>query len=372
MVLLDAHRIGWGASGRNGGQLSSGLRLEQVEIEKMLGLKWAKKLWQLGRESNSLVRKLIEKHDIECNLKNGVLHANHRARYSQHSRKEVEHLQSLYDYQEITYLDQVAIRGMLGTKAYFSGTLDRGAAHLHPLKFAFGLARAAIKAGVRVFEQTEVTQLIQTDPAVVVTRQGRVKARFVFVACNGYLGRLDKKTASRVMPINNFIIATQPLSEQLASELIQDDVAVADSKFVINYFRLSDDKRLLFGGGENYSYRFPVDIKAFVRKPMLQIYPQLGDIRIDYGWGGTLGITRNRLPNFDRITPNILTAGGYSGEGLGMGTFAGAVVAAAIDGTASRFDVLASVPARRFPGGSMVRAPLLALAMLYYSLRDKL
>ncbi len=372
VVLLDAHRVGWGASGRNGGQLSSALRLEQEEIESMLGLESARNLWQLGREANQLVRDLIEKHHIDCNLKDGVLHANHRARYSAHTRQKVEHLQSVYDYRKITYLDKIAICELLGTEAYYSGSLDTGAAHLHPLQFAFGLARAAVQAGVRVFEKTEVTAITRTDPAVVSTRQGHVKARFVLFACNGYLGLLDKKTASRVMPINNFIIATAPLSETLATELIRDDVAVADSKFVINYYRLSADRRLLFGGGENYSYHFPTDIKAFVRKPMLEIYPQLRDISIDYGWGGTLGITLNRLPNFDRLAPNILTAGGYSGEGLGMGTFAGKVMAEAISGTAGRFDLLASLPSRRFPGGPMLRSPLMALAMLYYSLRDKM
>ncbi len=371
VILLDAHRVGWGASGRNGGQLSSSLRLEQAEIEHRLGFGPAKKLWQLGRQANQLVRDLIDKHNIDCDLKDGVLHANHRARYSSHSRQEVEHLQSVYGYQNISFIDKTAIREMLGTSAYFSGTLDTGAAHLHPLKFAFGLARAAIHAGVRVFEKTEVIAIARTDPAQVSTSQGRVKARFVLIACNGYLGQLEKKIASRVMPINNFIIATEPLPDQLASELIRDDIAVADSRFVINYFRLSADRRLLFGGGENYSYRFPDDIKAFVRKPMLQIYPQLGDTRIDYGWGGTLGITRTRLPNFACIAPNILTAGGYSGEGLGMGTFAGAVMAEAIDGTASRFDVLAGIPSGSFPGGTKARLPLLVLAMLYYSLRDK-
>jgi len=371
VVLLEAQRIAWGASGRNGGQLSSALRLEQTAMESRFGLALAKQHWQLGRQANQLVRDLIDQHNIACELKDGVLHANHRARYSSHSRQEVEHLQSVYDYQKIAYIDKAAIRAMLGTSAYFSGTLDTGAAHLHPLKFAFGLARAVIQAGVRVFENTQVTHIARTDPAQVSTSQGRVKARFVLIACNGYLGQLEKKIASRVMPINNFIIATQALPEPLATELIRDDVAVADSKFVINYFRLSTDRRLLFGGGENYSYRFPADIKAFVRKPMLQIYPQLKGIRIDYGWGGTLGITRNRLPNFDRIAPNILTAGGYSGEGLGMGTFAGFVLAEAIDGTAGHFDLLASIPVKRFPGGTLARSSLLALAMLYYSLRDR-
>jgi gamma-glutamylputrescine oxidase len=372
VVLVDAHRIGWGASGRNGGQLSSGLRVEQPVLEKMLGVPKAKGLWQLGRQANQLVRDLIADNGIDCELKDGVIHANHRARYSVHSQKEAEHLHKNYGYDKIRYIEKSEIRDMLGTNAYFSGTLDTGAAHLHPLRLSFGLARAALKAGVRFFEKTRVIKITRSDPVIAETENGSIKSKFLLLACNGYLGDLDKKTASRVMPINNFILATEPLSESRAREIIRDDVAVADSKFVINYYRLSDDRRLLFGGGENYSYRFPTDIKAFVRKPMLEIYPQLENVKIDFGWGGTLGITMNRMPNFERLAPNILTAGGYSGEGLGMGVFAGAVMAEAIDGTARRFDLLAEIPTRRFPGGTRARSPLLALAMFYYSLRDKI
>ncbi len=371
VVLLDAHRIGWGASGRNGGQLASGQRVEQPDLEKMFGLETAKTLWQLGQDANLLVRDLIKKHQIECDLKNGVIHANHRQRFTKHSQAEAEHLNRDYGYDNISFLDRQKIRQLLDTDAYFSGTLDTGAAHLHPLKLAFGLARAARKAGVRVFEKTEVLKVDQTDPAKVITANGTITAQFVILACNGYLGDLNKKTARHVMPINNFIIATEPLDKDLASSLIANDAAVADSKFVINYYRLSADNRLLFGGGENYSYRFPSDIQNFVRKPMLEIYPQLKDIKIDYGWGGTLAITMNRLPFMKYLKPNILTAGGYSGEGLGMGTFAGKLMANAIDGTASKFDIMSAIPNQKFPGGKISRAPLLALAMLYYSLRDR-
>ncbi len=371
VVLLDAHRISWGASGRNGGQLGIGQRVEQSKLEKMVGLDAAKDLWQLGLEANQLVRDLIKQHKIECDLKSGVIHANHRKRYTHHSQREVDHLQSVYGYDKSRFINEKEIREMLGTQAYFSGTLDTSAAHLHPLNFALGLARAAIKAGIRIFEKTEVTDISRSDPAIVTSAHGKVSAKFVLVACNGYLGMLEKKIAARVMPINNFILATEPLSDDKAAELIRDDVAVADSKFVLNYYRLSADKRLLFGGGENYGYHFPPDIKAFVRKPMLEIYPQLKNVKIDYGWGGTLAITMNRLPYIKRLAPNILNAGGYSGEGLGMGTFAGYMMAQAIDGTAAKFDCMSSVPTKQFPGGTLARTPLLALAMLYYSLRDR-
>jgi len=180
------------------------------------------------------------------------------------------------------------------------------------------------------------------------------------------------QVATRVLPINNFIIATEPLGDGLARELIRDNVAVADSKFVVNYFRLSQDNRLLFGGGESYGYKFPKDITAKARKPMLEIYPQLEGTKIDYAWGGTLGVTMNRMPDFRRIENNIFSASGYSGHGVAMATLAGQLIAEAISGTAERFDIMAAVPIRRFPGGTTLRLPLLALAMTWFSLRDRL
>ena len=201
---------------------------------------------------------------------------------------------------------------------------------------------------------------------------GRVKADFVILACNGYLDNLETRVATRAMPINNFIIATEPLAEEQASELIRQDAAVADSKFVINYYRLSADRRLLFGGGENYSYRFPQDIQNFVRPYMCEVYPQLAGTRIDYGWGGTLAITINRLPYFARLAGNVFTASGYSGQGVALATLAGQILAQAIAGTAERMDVMQRIPSHPFPGGRLLRWPLLVLAMTYYSLRDRL
>ena len=372
VIVLDAHRVGWGASGRNGGQLSSGLRLEQTELEKLVGLDAAKDLWELGAQANQLVRDLCEKYTIDCELKSGVLHANHKAKFGKDTRHEIEHLRKNYNFEEIRYLNKQEIRDLVGSDAYYNGSLDMRAGHLHPLKLVLGLARACVEKGVRIFENSEVRELTHTTPAKVSTQQGVITAQYVLLGCNGYLQNLDKQTSQRVMPINNFIIATEALSDQQANDLISQDIAVADSKFVINYFRLSDDKRMLFGGGENYSYKFPDDIKLFVSKPMLEIFPQLKSVKIDYGWGGTLGITMSRMPYIDRLSANVFTASGYSGEGVGMGIFAGSVMAEMINGTATRFDILQRVPSKRFPGGMMARKPLLALAMLYYSIRDKL
>ncbi|SDQ76891.1 FAD-binding oxidoreductase [Pseudovibrio sp. Tun.PSC04-5.I4] len=370
--LLEAHRVGWGASGRNGGQLGSGQRLEQEDLENLVGLERAKALWTLSEDAKDLVKNLIQTHQIECDLKPGILHADHKKSYVKHSQQLAEKMQRDYGYDQIEFVDKAKLLQMLDTTAYHGGMLDRGAAHLHPLNFALGLAQACQAAGVEIFEHSEVDEVQNGEPATINLANGSVTARYVIYACNGYIDKLEKKVAARVMPINNYIIATEPLSEDLARSLIRDDVAVADSKFVINYYRLSSDNRMLFGGGESYSFKFPADIKSFVRKPMLDIYPQLKDTRIDYGWGGTLGITLNRMPYFAQISPNILNASGFSGHGVAMATLAGKVLAEAIDGQASRFDVMAKVPTHIFPGGRHMRWPLMVLAMLYYSLRDRL
>lgn len=370
--LLEAHCIGWGASGRNGGQLGSGQRLEQEDLESLVGLERAKALWTLAEDAKALVKELIQTHQIHCDLKPCILHADHKKSYVKHSQKLAEKMQRDYGYDQIQFVDKAELQQMLDTTAYHGGTLDRGAGHLHPLNFALGLAQACQAAGVEIFEHSEVEQVQNGEPAKINLAHGSVTARYVIYACNGYIDKLEKKVAARVMPINNYIIATEPLSEGLAKSLIRDDVAVADSKFVINYYRLSSDNRMLFGGGESYSFKFPADIKGFVRKPMLEIYPQLKDTRIDYGWGGTLGITLNRMPYFAKIAPNILNASGFSGHGVAMATLAGKVLAEAIDGQASRFDVMEKVPTHIFPGGRHMRWPLMVLAMLYYSLRDRL
>ena len=337
-----------------------------------MGMEHAHRLWELAENSKALVKSLIADHDIDCDLKPGILHADHKKSYVSHSKSYASKLQDDYDYRSIRFVDRDEICNMLGSTAYYGGTLDMDAAHLHPLNFALGLADAAQKAGVRIFENSQVLDLQKGPKVGITTPDAQITASYVIMACNGYIEKLVPKIAARVMPMNNYIVATEPLSEGDAAALIRDDVAVADSKFVINYFRISADKRLLFGGGESYSFKFPSDIKSFVRKPMLDIYPQLKDIRLDYGWGGTLGITLNRMPYVSKVEANILNASGFSGHGVAMATLAGQVLAEAIDGQASRFDVMEKVPTPMFPGGRHLRWPLMVLGMLYYSLRDKL
>jgi len=371
VVLIDAHRVGWGASGRNGGQVSGGQRLDQDSLEKMVGTTRAHALWDMSLDSISLVKDLIKQHKIDCGYTDGIIHADHRARFVAATHDYAEKLAKDYDYHLMTPLDRDAMRAHVGSDNYFGGSLDLGSGHLHPLNFALGLAAAAQKAGARLFENSRATALTEGAPATVKTAMATIKAGHVIVAANGYLGKLHPALARRIMPINNFIVATEPLSESMAKSLIRDKHAVADSRFVINYFRLSQDRRMLFGGIETYSYTFPRDIAAKVSKPMLQIYPHLKGTRIDYAWGGTLGITRSRMPNVMRIGETILSAGGFSGHGVAMATLSGKIMAEAIAGRRENFDLLRDVPTPAFPGGTLLRFPLLVLAMTWFAMRDK-
>jgi gamma-glutamylputrescine oxidase len=371
VVLLEAQRVGFGASGRNGGQLGSGQRVEQDALERMLGLDPAKRLWALGEEAKTLVKGLIAEHQIDCHLKPGVAWTASTKADLAHLHEYADHLQDRYAYDKVEKLDHDALQSVCPSPDYLGGVLDMGAAHLHPLNYALGLARAARDAGVRIHENSAVHHITEGQQAKVQTDAGHVTADHVILGCNGYLGGLNRKVAARVMPINNFIAATEPLGDGI-KEVLPRDVAVADSRFVVNYFRLSHDGRLLFGGGESYGYKFPADIASTVRKPMSVIFPHLKDVRIDYAWGGTLGITMKRLPYLARVAPNILSASGYSGHGVGTATHAGYLMAKAVEGQTDGFDTMAAIPTLPFPGGAAFRNPLLVLAMTWYAMRDRL
>jgi len=370
--VVEAHRVGWGASGRNGGQVSSGLRLPQDRMEAMVGRDLARAAWDIGTGAADLVRALIDRHGIDCAYRPGVIEANHRRRFDRKAEAYVEMMQAEYDARALRYLPPEELRQMLGTQAYSGGILDMASGHLHPLNYARGLARAALDAGATIHELARVTRIEPGSPARVLTDAGEVVADHVILACNGYIGALEPRTAARVLPINSYIIATEPLPEHVAREAIAEDVAVYDTRFVVHYYRLSEDRRMLFGGRESYGYRLAADIRDSVRRRMLAIYPYLEPYEITHGWGGTLGITRTRMPNFLRIAPNMLSLGGYSGSGVAMATMAGKIAAEAVAGQAERFDVMAALPSEPFPGGTRLRKPLMVLGMLWFSLLDRL
>jgi gamma-glutamylputrescine oxidase len=370
VVVLEAHRVGFGASGRNGGQVGSGQRQDQVWLEKTVGRENAHRLWEMAEDAKALVRDLIGRHAMPVTFHPGVAHACYSDAETREAHAYGEKLARDYGYTQLEPLDRSGIRRLIGSTAFAGGEIDRGAGHVHPLNFAIGLAKAAAAAGVRIHEESEVLKLIPGPKPVLRTAQGSVTADQVILAGNGYIGGLEPSYPSRVMPINNFILATEPLGER-AKDVLAEPVAVADSNFVVNYWRLSEDHRLLFGGGESYGYRFP-DILKTVRAPMLKIYPQLADVKITHAWGGTLAITMNRMPALMRPHPNVLAGSACSGHGVALSTLTGKLLAETVAGNAEGFDLLANIPQPRFPGGATLRWPLLVLAMTWYSMRDRL
>jgi gamma-glutamylputrescine oxidase len=371
VVLLEAERIGFGASGRNGGLVGSGQRKDVLEMEEAFGLDRSRQLWNFAELAKDEIRQRVEKHAIPCDLHKGQLVGVHKKAYAGWPQELADALTERYEYPFCRALNAEEIREYVATDSFVEGFYDPEALTLHPLNYALGLARAAQEAGVRIFEQSRVVDYTHEDPAVVRTASGSVRASFVVLGCNGYLGNLEPRSAGKIMPINNFMIATEPLDAERARELISGRFGIHDTRFVVNYFRLSEDHRLLFGGGENYRPGFPQNIAAFVRPYMLKLFPQLRDVKIDYAWGGTLSVTVNRLPHFGRLEPNVFFAQGYSGHGVSTANFAGKVIAESICGIGGRFDAFASLPTHTFPGGTLLRYPGMVLGMLYFSLRDR-
>lgn len=373
VALLEAHRAGFGASGRNGGQLGSGQRLEVDELERMAGPETARRLWDMAEDAKRLTRDLAAQSGVRVH--DGVAHAFRKPAELDHARREIEHLATHYDYPQIDAFDRDAFYDILPSPAYCGGVLDHGAGHLNPLALALGMALLANRAGAHLFELSHVTKVDFAPDArsrsTVHTARGRVTCDHVVLAGNGYLGKLVPQVAAHVLPINNFIAATEPLGDRTI-EVLTRNIAVHDTKFVVNYWRLDDEGRLIFGGGENVSYNFPQDIAAKVRKPLAQVYPQLADIPLTHAWGGTLAITMNRMPCFMRPAPNALSASGFSGHGVALATLAGKQMADAIAGQAAGFDTMAALPSPAFPGGQYLRWPLLIAGMSWYGLRDRL
>ena len=371
VVLLEARRVGSGASGRNGGQLGSGQRRDQFYLEEHFGNDMAMQMWRFAEEARNTALSLIKDYQIQCDLKQGVLYAAPNEQDRGWCLEYAELINKKYGYDKRTYLDRNEMSQQLGTDIYHGGSLDLGCYHLHPLNYAKGLARTALSEGVKIFENSPAEKISDTEK-FVQTPKGTVKCKYIIIACNAYLGNLFPKIRNTFMPINNYMIATEPLSNDVAKGLIANDYAVCDTNFVVNYYRLSSDKRLLFGGGETYRDKFPSDIKNFVRKYMLKVYPQMKNTSIDYGWGGSIAITLNRVPDFGKAGKNIFYAQGFSGHGVALTSLAGKLLSEAISGTAERFDVFANLPKKKFPGGRFLKTPALFFGMLYYSLLDRL
>ena len=371
VVVLEAERIGWGASGRNGGQVGSGMCKSMNALESSIGPSRTEALWALCEEAKAVIAERIARHDIRCDWRPGNLLACTRERHMGWIESEAEFCHRRLGYRGYRMLSRAEMREEVASDCYVGGRMDEGGGHLHPLRFVLGVAGAAVRAGARVFEGSRVEGIRWGSPAQVSTAHGVVEARYVVLAGNAYLDRLEPRIGSRIMPIVNHVLATEPLGERRARSLIPSGACVHSTKFVVDYYRCTADHRLLFGGGETYSDRPVADPKAFVRRYMLRVFPQLSDAGIDHAWSGRLAITMNRLPHVGRLAPNGFFAQGFSGHGVALTQIAGKLIAEAVAGTAERFDVLAGLRHRAFPGGTRLRHPLLVLGMLYYTLRDK-
>jgi gamma-glutamylputrescine oxidase len=371
-VLLEARRVGWGASGRNGGQLGAAQVDTQPDLVQRYGPERARLLWQVAADGKALVKRLIGSHGIDCDFVTGHQACAVKPADLDHMKAHVEFVSRDYGYPHYRILDKAELEAVSGARCYVGGMFDASAGHLHPLNLALGLARAAADAGARIFERSPVEEIAGGDPAMARTAEGRVTARFVVLGCNGYLGKLAPEIAPRILPADNYQLATAPLPADLAARIIANNVCLWDTHRQVYYYRKSPDGRLIFGGGLGYPGREPKDLAAVVRRHMLKIYPQLSAIPIDYAWGGTFANTMSRLPDVGRLAPNVFYAQGYTGHGVALAAITGQILAEVVAGTAERFDLLAAIPQRRFPGGPALRAPVLTLGFVYVWLMDRL
>ena len=373
VIVLEAHKIGWGASGRNGGQLIRGVGHGLEQFEGIIGKDGVRQMKLMGLEAVEIVRQRVERYNIACDLTWGYCDLANKPRDLEGFAEEAEELRGLGYRHETRLLQANEVRSVVGSDRYVGGLVDMGSGHLHPLNLALGEAAAAAQLGVKLFENSAVTRIDYGPEVRVHTAQGSVRAKSLVLGCNAYLKDLNPQLSGKVLPAGSYIIATEPLSETQAHALLPQNMAVCDQRVALDYYRLSADRRLLFGGACHYSGRDPQDIGAYMRPKMLDVFPHLADVKIDYQWGGMIGIGANRLPQIGRLPdqPNVYFAQAYSGHGVNATHLAGKLLAEAISGQQSHgFDLFAKVPHITFPGGKYLRSPLLALGMLWHRLKE--
>ncbi|MBC2383087.1 FAD-binding oxidoreductase [Pseudomonas sp. WS 5106] len=373
VILLEARRIGWGASGRNGGQLIRGIGHDVSGFAKYVGEEGVRYLARAGIESVAVVGERIREHAIDCDLRWGFCElANTPAQFAAF-QGEQEHLAAMGYAHDTRLVGPQDMQQVVGSTMYAGGLVDMGSGHLHPLNLVLGEAQVAESLGVRIFEQTEVLELIHGETVQVRCASGTVRATSLVLACNAHLEELEPRLSGKVLPAGSYIIATEPLPQALANELIPQNLALCDQKVGLDYYRLSADRRLLFGGACHYSGRDPADIAAYMQPKMLKVFPQLAGTEIAFQWGGKIGITANRFPQVGRLQqyPNVFYAQGYSGHGLNVTHWCARLLAEAIyAGHSQGLDIFSQVPHMTFPGGKALRSPLLALGMLWYRVRE--
>jgi gamma-glutamylputrescine oxidase len=372
VVVLEARFIGYGASGRSGGQTIFGLAASQQSIAAQVGQDNARRLFDMSVEALDLTQSLIREYRIDCDYHPNHIHAAIKPRHIDELEQWARELRDQYGYDSPRMLDRTALAEHLNSERYLAGLLDPRSGHLHPLKFTQGVARAAEAAGALIHENSEVLRYEDGPQVRVHTESGTVTASHLVLCGNAYIGRVAPRLARRILGVGTYIIATEPLGEERLRSLLPSNAAVADINWILDYFRRSDDHRMLFGGRVSYSSVQPLHLAEAMRKRMIKVFPSLADAKVAYAWGGYLDITMSRAPDFGRLAPNVFYLQGFSGHGVTLTGLAGKLVAEAVAGTAERFDVFTRIPHRDFPGGPVFRRPSLVLAMLYYRLRDLL
>ena len=376
VVVLEARQVGYGASGRSGGQTIFGLAVGQQALRVQVGDADAKRLFDFSVEALDLTQELIRRHAIACDYRPNHIHVAVKERQIAELAAWAHELQDVYDYRSVRLIDRDELREHVASDRYRGGVIDTRSGHLHPLKYTEGLARAAEAAGVRIFQQSRVLGYDASQSSggqvVVRTSAGSVRCRHLVLCGNAYLGAVAPRIARRLLGVGTYIIATESLGAERAAQLLPSNAAIADINWILDYFRLSADHRLLFGGRVSYSAIQPPRLAESMQRRLVKVFPTLAAARIDYTWGGLLDITVSRAPDFGRLAPNVFYLQGFSGHGMALTTIAGQLVAEAVAGTAERFDVFTRIPHRNFPGGALLRRPSLMLAMLYYRLRDVL
>lgn len=370
VVLLEQNRIGWGASGRSGGQALPGFASGQHKIVDLVGRDTARALWNVTVEGLDLARDLIRRHGINCDWVDGQMHAAIKPSHREELIAEHAELERNYGYDSTRIVDGAELEGLIASRRYIAGLYDSRSGHLHPLNYTLGIAGAARKLGVTIHEQTRAVRIERQSPPVVHTPNGNVRCRHLVLCGNVYLDGVAPELARTIIGVGTYIVATEPLGADRARALITNNMAVTDINWIIDYFRRSADHRLLFGGRVSYAGLDPVDTRGLTRRRMVNVFPQLADARIEYSWGGYLDITLNRAPHFGRLAPDVFFLQGFCGHGMVLTGIAGKLVAEAIAGTAERFDLFTRIAHHGFPGGALLRRPALMLAMLYYRLRD--
>jgi gamma-glutamylputrescine oxidase len=372
VTLLEQHQLGSGASGRNGGQVHTGMRHDPAWFGERMGQGAAQQYWALALKARAYLDGLIERYQIDAQYCPGLLHAVHRPRYLAEARTHVESHNRQFPGVPLRFIEREELRSLIATEDYHGGYLDASSGHLHALNLARGLARAARTHGATLFEESRASRLERSGEGWRVhSAHGLVQARRVLLAGNGYLAGLHAGVQAHVMPLHNYIVTTEPLGRAGAEALIRNRLAVSDSRFVVYYFRITPDERLLFGGGETYTGTQPSDIRALVRPHLLKIFPQLKDARLEHAWGGTLAVTPTRLPYVRELAPGLFNASGFSGLGVVLAPFTGKVMAEALLGDDSALRLLAALPVPAFPGGAWLRRPAVIAALSWCALLDR-